>query len=53
MKNQRKYTVDRSGSGWGIWDVTTGQKVMSCINRFEALEKWYDLEGWKKPARWY
>lgn len=53
MKNQRKYTVDRSASGWGIWSLSTGQKVMSFGSRFDALDKWYDLEGWKKPAKWY
>ena len=53
MKHVRKYQVMRSGSGWGIWCAATGEKIMSCFNRFDALDKWYDLEGWKKPTRWY
>lgn len=53
MKNQRKYEVGRSASGWGIWEVATGKKVMSCYNRFDALGKWYELEGWRKPVKWY
>lgn len=52
-KSNRKYSIDRSGSGWGIWENATGKKVMGCCSRIDALEKWYELEGWKKPAQWY
>lgn len=50
---QRKYNIGCSGSGWGIWENATGRKVMGCCSRIDALEKWYELEGWKKPNRWY
>ena len=54
MANKRKYQVGRSASGWGIWEVATGNKVASFgRNRIAALEMWYDLEGWKKPEYWY
>ena len=52
MKRNRKYQIGISGSGWGIWTID-GHKVMSCYTRYDALEKWYGLEGWTKPARWY
>jgi hypothetical protein len=52
MKANRKYRVACSGSGWGIWKIT-GEKVVACKNRFDALSKWYELEGWAKPATWY
>ena len=53
MKREQKYKVGCSGSGWGVWCVATGEKIMSCFNRYDALDKWYALEGWRKPARWY
>ena len=54
MAQTRKYKVGCSGSGWGIWEIATGNKVASFgRSRLSALEAWYDLEGWKKPAVWY
>ena len=54
MANKRKYQVSRSACGWGIWEVATGKKVQGFgRDRIAALEKWYELEGWKKPAYWY
>jgi hypothetical protein len=52
MKSKRKYQGSRSASGWGIWDAITGTKVMSCYSRIDMLEKWFELEGWSKPAKW-
>ena len=54
MANTRKYKVGCSGSGWGIWEIATGNKVAGFgQNRIAALEALYDLEGWRKPSRWY
>ena len=54
MTRERKYKVGCSGSGWGIWEIATGNKVASLgRSRLSALEKWYELEGWRKPAQWY
>ena len=54
MAQTRKYKVGCSGSGWGIWEIATGNKVASFgRSRYAALDKWYELEGWKKPAVWY
>lgn len=54
MASNRKYQLGRSACGWGSWEVATGNKVASFgRNRIAALEMWYDLEGWKKPAYWY
>ena len=53
MANNRKYSVGCSGSGWGVWSNETHQKVADCTCRTAALSKWYELEGWKKPAAWY
>jgi len=52
MKQNRKYSIACSGSGWGIWD-SEGSKVCSCYSRFHALETLYDLMGWNKPSKWY
>lgn len=48
----RKYMIGCSGSGWGVWALT-GEKIAVCRDRIAALEKWYALEGWSKPVRWY
>ena len=54
MAQARKYQVTRPGSGWGIWESVTDKKVMGFgSRRIAALEAWYELEGWKKPAQWY
>ena len=54
MAQARKYKVTRSGSGWGIWEIATGKKVLGFgCRRIAALEAWYELEGWQKPAKWY
>lgn len=54
MARERKYKVGCSGSGWGIWEIATGNKVASFgRSRYAALDAWYELEGWKKPAVWY
>jgi len=51
---QRKFEVGCSGSGWGVWEIETGQKVegfgSSKIGRIYALELMYELNGWKKPT---
>jgi len=50
----RKYEVACSGSGWGVWEIATGNKVegftSSRIGRIYALELMYELNGWNKPA---
>ncbi len=48
MAQARKYKVGCSGSGWGVWEIATVGR-----NRYAALEKWYELEGWKKLTYWY
>ena len=54
MAKTRKYQVGCSGSGWGVWELSTGNKVKGFgQNRIAALEYWYELEGWRKPATWY
>ena len=53
MAQARKYSIGCSGSGWGVWSNETHQKVADCCSRYAALSKWYELEGWKKPAMWY
>ena len=54
MAQNRKYHIGCSGSGWGIWEIATGKKVMGFgCRRIAALEAWYELEGWTKPAKWY
>ena len=54
MAKTRKYKVGCSGSGWGIWEIATGRKVEGIgQRRIAALERWYELEGWRKPAVWY
>lgn len=53
MTKNRKYQIGCSGSGWGIWTIATGEKVKSCRSRIDALETWYEMEGWRKPAKWY
>ena len=53
MTQTRKYKIGCSGSGWSVWEIATGNKVASCgMSRFNALDKWYELEGWRKPAMW-
>jgi hypothetical protein len=53
MVQTRKYKIGCSGSGWGVWEISTGCKVASCgLSRYSALDKWYELEGWRKPAMW-
>lgn len=50
MANSWKYEVGCSGSGWGVWNTETHQKVegfMSApIGRFYALKFLYILNGW-------
>ena len=54
MAKERKYKIGCSGCGWGVWEIATGKHIVSFgRNRYAALEKWYELEGWKKPAYWY
>ena len=54
MAKTRQYKVGCSGSGWGVWEIATGNKVKGFgQSRIAALEYWYELEGWKKPAQWY
>ena len=54
MAQKRKYQIGCSGSGWGVWEIATGNKVKGFgQNRVAALEFWYELEGWRKPAQWY
>ena len=52
MAQERKYRIGCSGSGWGIWDAD-GHKVMSCYSHFDAVEKLYQLMGWRfDPAKY-
>ena len=54
MARERRYKIGCSGSGWGVWEISTGNKVASCgRSRYAALDAWYELEGWAKPATWY
>lgn len=54
MAKTRRYKVGCSGSGWGLWEIATGRKVEGFgQRRIVALERWYELEGWRKPAQWY
>ena len=54
MAKERKYKIGCSGCGWGLWEIATGKHIASFgRNRYAALEKWFELEGWKKPAYWY
>jgi hypothetical protein len=54
MAKTRKYKVGCSGSGWGVWEIASGKKVKGFgQRRIAALEYWYELEGWRKPAMWY
>ena len=53
MKRIVKYRMGCSGSGWGIWDNETGEKVEGCGTRLNALERLYELNGWTKPKRCY
>lgn len=57
-KSAPKYHIGCSGSGWGVWEISTGNKVAGgfggrTAGRIKALEKWYELEGWEKPKNWY
>ena len=47
MAQERKYRIGCCGSGWGIWDTKTGDKVMSCPSHYHAVESLYNLMGWK------
>ncbi len=50
MAQERKYEVGASGSGWGVWNNETGEKIASftarSIGRFQALKYMYSLYGW-------
>ena len=46
MAQERKYKIGCSGSGWGIWETATGNKVMSCRSHYHAVESLYGLMGW-------
>lgn len=37
MKRIVKYRMGCSGSGWGIWDNETGEKVEGCGTRSKCL----------------
>lgn len=53
MTRERKYTIGCSGSGWGIWETATGNKVMSCRSHYHAVESLYLLMGWNwNPAKY-
>ena len=53
MAQTRKYQIGCSGSGWGVWEIATGNKVASFgRSRLAAFERLYELEGWRKPAQW-
>ena len=49
MTQTLKYSVGRSGSGWGVWDAN-GNKIKGFgsrgIDRFAALKYMYMLYGW-------
>ena len=50
MRQNWKYSVGISGSGWGVWDAE-GNKVkggFGCrqYDRFKALKYMYMLYGW-------
>lgn len=52
MTGTRKYRIDCSGSGWGIWD-SNGSKVMSCCSHYHAVESLYQLMGWNwNPSKY-
>lgn len=52
MAQDRKYHINRSGSGWGIW-AADGHKVMSCYSHYHAVECLYNLMGWNwNPAKY-
>lgn len=53
MKRTAKYRMGCSGSGWGIWNSETGEKIEGCGTRLNALERLYELNGWRKPEKWY
>lgn len=46
----KQYEVGCSGSGWGVWNIKTNEKVESCGDRLQALEVMYNLNGWRKPT---
>jgi len=50
----RKYEVGCSGSGWGVWEIATGNKIEGfssrSFGRIQALELMYQLNGWKLPT---
>ena len=53
MARIRKYKIGCSGSGWGIWNTETGDKVMSCYSHYHAVESLYGLMGWAwNPAKY-
>lgn len=50
MTQTWKYRVGRSGSGFGVWNEETGEKVKGFsslpVGRYEALAYLYHLNGW-------
>ena len=46
----KQYEVGCSGSGWGVWNINTNEKVESCGDRLQALELMYNLNGWRRPT---
>lgn len=53
MAQTRKYKIGCSGSGWGLWNTETGEKVMSCCSHYHAVESLYKLMGWKwNPSKY-
>ena len=53
MAQTRKYKISCSGSGWGLWNTETGEKVMSCCSHYHAVESLYNLMGWKwNPSKY-
>ena len=53
MAQKRIYKIGFSGSGWGLWNTETGEKVMSCCSHYHAVESLYKLMGWKwNPSKY-
>ena len=53
MAQERKYSIGCSGSGWGIWNNLTHEKVMRCRSHYHAVESLYKLMGWRwDPAKY-
>ncbi|GAT63390.1 hypothetical protein PJIAN_3719 [Paludibacter jiangxiensis] len=47
----RKFEASCSGSGWGVWEISSGNKIESCVSRIHALELMYKLNGWSLPLK--